>query len=264
MLLSNRVAIITGAARGIGRGIALKFAEEGCSIVIADVRKTEALETVKQVSSKGSKGIFIQCDVSDSRQVREMVNQTIDKFGKVDILVNDAGIGPMPKSITKVTEEEWDKVLAINLKGVFLCCKEIVPHMREKGYGKIINISSIAALCPAGPVDYTASKAGVMALTIDLGLELAPFNIYVNAILPGMIRTEMIEEFVPAGGKRDKFFAELANAVPMKRLGSPQDIAGAALFLASDLSGYMTADRIIVAGGMPWSTSVSNISIGEK
>ena len=145
MLLSNRVAIITGGARGIGRGIALKFAEEGCSIVIADVLVKEAGKIVEEISQKGGKAIFAQCDVSKSRQVNDMMDQTINRFGKVDILVNNAGIGAGIKSISDISEEEWDRLLGINLKGAFLCCKAVVPHMKEKRYGKIINISSCAA-----------------------------------------------------------------------------------------------------------------------
>lgn len=253
MLLSNRVAIITGGARGIGRGIALKFAEEGCSIVIADVLVTKGRKTSGEVSKKGRDGVFIQCDVSDSRQVQDMVDQVISKFGKVDILVNDAGIGPMPKSITDVSEEEWDRALAINLKGEFLCCRAVVPHMKEKGYGKIINISSLSAISPGGPIiHYSASKAGVLGLTLDLALELAPFNICVNAILPGAIHTDMFEQLIPPGANKEDFLIELGKKIaPMQRIGTPEDIAGVSLFLASDLSGYVTGARVIVGGGAP-------------
>ncbi|MGZ4857608.1 MAG: SDR family NAD(P)-dependent oxidoreductase, partial [Methanobacteriaceae archaeon] len=139
MLLSNRVAIITGGARGIGRGIALKFADEGCSIVISDVLADEAEKTVEEISQKGRETIFLKCDVSNSSQVQDTVDQTISRFGKVDILVNNAGIAGAVKSIVDVSEEEWDRLLAINLKGVFLCCKAVVPYMKKKGYGKIIN-----------------------------------------------------------------------------------------------------------------------------
>ena len=253
MLLANRVAIITGGAKGIGRGIALKFAEEGCSIAIADVLMSEARKTVEEVSKKGREGVFVQCDVSDSRQVQDMVGQAISKFGKVDILVNNAGIGPMPKSISDVSEEEWDRVLAVNLKGEFLCCKAVVPHMKEKRYGKIINISSLAAISPAVPfAHYSASKAGVLGLTIDLAIELAPFNICVNAIIPGPIRTDIFNPLIAPDVNKDEFFSELGRKqVPMQRVGTPEDIAGVALFLASELSRYMTGDRIIVGGGAP-------------
>ena len=255
MLLSERVAVITGGARGIGRGIALKFAEEGCSIIIGDVLVNEGGRTVEEVSKKGGKAIFAQCDVSNSRQVNDVVDQAINRFGKVDILVNNAGIGAGIKSISDISEEEWDKLLGINLKGVFLCCKAVVPHMKEKRYGKIINISSCAAIAPPAPlIHYSSAKAGILGLTLDLALELAPFNICVNAILPGLIPTEMWDELqiFPPGMKKEDVFAEMGKMLaPMQRVGTPEDIGGAALFLASDLSAYVTGDRIIVGGGYP-------------
>ena len=253
MLLSNRIAIVTGGARGIGRGIALRFAEEGSSLVIVDVLAREARQTEKEISKKGREGVFIECDVSNSSQVKDMVNQVVNKFGKVDILVNNAGIGPLPKSITDISEEEWDRVLAVNLKGVFLCSKVVVPHMKEKRHGKIINISSMGAIAPPGPNShYSAAKAGILGLTRDLALELAPFNICVNAILPGAIRTDMFEQIIPPGANKEDFFMEMGKMfAPMQRMGTPEDIAGAALFLASDLSGYVTGDRLLVGGGSP-------------
>jgi NAD(P)-dependent dehydrogenase (short-subunit alcohol dehydrogenase family) len=256
MSLSRRVAIITGGGRGIGRGIALKFAKEGCCPVVTDVLEGEGRRTVEELSEKGRDAVFIKCDVTDGSQVEEMVNQVIGKFGKVDILVNNAGITYPPKSITETTEEEWDRVLSVNLKGVFLCCKSVVPHMKEKRYGKIINISSLAAISPAAPmIHYSASKAGVLGLTLDLALEVAPFNICVNAILPGPICTSIFDDVLralPPSVTKEDFFAELAKeTVPMGRIGTPEDIARVALFLASEVSGYVTGDRIIVGGGAP-------------
>lgn len=253
MLLSHKVAIITGGARGIAKGIALKFEEEGCSIVIADVLVIEARKTLEKISEKEREAIFVQCDVSKSHQVQDMVDQTIRKFGKVDTLVNNAAIGAITKSITEISEGEWDRLLDINLKGVFFCCKAVVPHMKEKKWGKIINISSMAAIAPPAPaINYSAAKAGVLGLTLDLVLELAPFNICVNAILPGAIPTEMWDPLIPPGVNKEDFFAEIGKTVaPMQRVGTPEDIAGAAIFLASDLSAYVTGDRILVGGGAP-------------
>jgi NAD(P)-dependent dehydrogenase (short-subunit alcohol dehydrogenase family) len=254
MLLTNRVAIITGGARGIGKGIALKFAEEGCSPVITDVLDSEGQKALDEISRKGTDGLFIRCDVSDSRQVQDMLDQVIGKFGKVDILVNNAGIsGGNPRSILEVSEEVWDRVLGINLKGAFLCAKAVVPSMKEKGYGKIINIASMAAIAPPAPlIHYSSAKAGMLGFTMDLALELAPFNICVNAILPGAIRTEIWDELIPPGVDKDLFFTEVARTIaPMARIGTPEDIAGAAVYLASNLSSYVTGDRLIVAGGAP-------------
>jgi NAD(P)-dependent dehydrogenase (short-subunit alcohol dehydrogenase family) len=253
MLLSNKVAIITGGARGIGRGIALRFVEEGCSVVITDLLTAEGRQTAEEISKKGRDAIFIKCDVMDSSQVKDMMDQVIKKFGKVDILINNAGVTGLPKSITETSEEEWDRVLAINLKGIFLCCKSVVPHMKEKGYGKIVNISSLAAISPGAPmIHYSASKAGVLGLTLDLALELASFNICVNAILPGVIQTDMFDQIIPPSVNKEDFLTDLGRmAAPMGKVGMPEDIAGVALFLASDLSRYVTGDRIIVGGGAP-------------
>ncbi len=253
MLLSDRVAIITGGARGFGRAIALKFAEEGCSIVIVDMNEPVARETVDEISNLGRPALFVSCDVSNSQLVESMAKQTINKFGKIDILVNNAGTGAVPKPIGELSEAEWDRTLAINLKGVFLCCKAVVPYMKEKRYGKIINMSSIGAISPVSPVSYNSSKGGVLTLTIDVAMEVAPYNICVNAILPGLSRTDMVDEFVPPGMSKDEFYDQMGKAlVPMGRVGTPQDIAGVALFLASYLSDYVTGDRILVGGGAPY------------
>jgi NAD(P)-dependent dehydrogenase (short-subunit alcohol dehydrogenase family) len=170
----------------------------------------------------------------------------------VDILVNNAAFGPPIRSFTDISEEEWDKVIAVNLKGVFLCCQAVIPHMKEKGYGKIINISSGAAVSPPIPMaHYSASKAGVLGITNDIGLEYAPFGICVNAIMPGPIRTELWDPNVPPGVDKDAFFKEMGKIVPMQRVGTPEDIARAALFLASNLSDFITAGQIHVGGGLP-------------
>ena len=256
MLLSDRVSIITGGAKGIGKGIALKFADEGSSVVIADMLEKEGNQTLKEILKKGRDGLFIKCDHTDSYQVNKMTEDAIKKFGEIDILVNNAGGFGVPTPITDLTEEAWDKSIALNLKGVFLCCKAIAPHMIERRYGKIINMSSVAAIS-AGPPSphYGASKGGILSLTLDLALEFARYNINVNAILPGTIRTDMWKTNIPPGENEDKFFQQMAKIhVPLQRIGTPEDVAGAALFLASDLSSYVTGDRIIVGGGLPLQT----------
>jgi 3-oxoacyl-[acyl-carrier protein] reductase len=255
MLLSNKVAIITGGATGIGKGIALKFVEEGCNIVIADIMEEESKNTVRELLEKGSDSIFLPCNVSNSAQVQGVVDKVIKKFGKIDILVNNAGIGPPAKSILDISEEEWDKVLSTNLKGVFLYCKAVAPHMMKEKYGKIINVSSLAAIAPANTyVHYCASKAGILGFTYDLALELALFNINVNAICPGPTVTSMWASRMPSNEDEKKdYINKIAklDGIPLQRVGTPEDIAGVALFLASELSAYMTADRLFVAGGMP-------------
>ncbi len=254
MLLADRVAIVTGGAEGIGKGIALQFAREGCSIVvIVDMQREEGERAANRISEMGRNGIFMECDVADSRQVKRAIDDVIEKFGKIDILVNNAGIGPLPKPISDVPEEEWDKVLAVNLKGTFLCSKAVTPHMKKRRSGRIINISSIAAIHPFGPViHYSASKGGVISFTLNLALELAPFGICVNAILPGMIRTEGHDRFIPPEIDKEDFYAQEGKLIPAQRVGTPEDIAKAAVFFASDLADYVTGDRLLVAGGFPY------------
>jgi NAD(P)-dependent dehydrogenase (short-subunit alcohol dehydrogenase family) len=258
VLLSDRVAIITGGAIGMGRSMALLFAEEGCSVVIADILTKEGTKTAKEVAQKGRDGVFVKCDITDTRQVQDMVDQTISKFGKVDILVNNAGGIPRDQkgaggSIVNITEEQWDKVLALNLKSYVFCCKAVVPHMKEKRYGKIISISSMGVFAPPGPsVDYHSAKAGILGMTYNLAFELAPYNINVNVILPGPVRTAFWDPVTVGVTDKDAYFAKIAKIqVPLQRIGTPEDIAGAALFLASELSSYITGATIPVAGGIP-------------
>jgi NAD(P)-dependent dehydrogenase (short-subunit alcohol dehydrogenase family) len=254
LLLENRVAIVTGGARGIGGGISLKFAEEGCKIAIADLREKEANETLKEISKRGSEGIFVQCDHTDSKQVKSMVEKVVAKYGKIDILVNNAGGFGRPTPLLDLTEEAFDKTIDLNLKGIFLCCKAVAPYMMEKKYGKIVNMSSLAALTAGPPnVHYSSSKGGVLSLTFDLSVQLAPYNICVNAILPGIIQTAMWNGAVPPGTNVDEYLDIRAkNMIPLHRVGTPDDVAKVALFLASSLSDYVTGDRIIVGGGLPF------------
>lgn len=248
MLLSNKVAIVTGAAKGIGRAIALKFAEEGCKVAIADIATKEANDTAAEIFNFGGEGIAIECNSVISEQVREMINQVINKYEKIDILVNNAGGLPSTAPVENMSEEEWDSVVALNMKSTFLGCKYAVPHMKAKKYGKIINISSLGATVPpTSNVHYHSGKAGVLGMTVDLAIGLAPYNINVNAIIPGPIRTAFF-------GPRlddDAFFIELGKTVPLGRVGRPEDIAGPALFLASELSSFITGEFINVTGGIP-------------
>lgn len=268
MLLSDRVAIITGGAKGIGKGIALKFAEEGCAIAIADISLKEANDTLAEVAKRGSEGLAIQCDVTNSKQVRATVDKVIGKFGKIDILVNNAGGLPSAPPIEELPEEEWDKVLALNLKSVFLFCQAVIPHMKERKYGKIINLSSVAAINPpAHSIHYHTAKAGALGLTLDLAHTLAPFNICVNAILPGPIRTAFYDPMIVSMSDKEKeaFFEALGKEdIPLQRVGTPEDISGTALFLASELSSYVTGGTIVVAGGYPLKPFHTPINITRR
>ncbi len=256
MLLADRVAIITGGAKGIGRGIALKFAQEGCAVVIADIDAREASQTLAEITQKGGKGLALSCDALDIKQVRAAVDKTIAEFGKIDILVNNAGgMAVDPKPIEDMPEADWDKVLALNLKSLFLFSKAVVPHMKKRKYGRIINLSSAAAVNPpAHCIHYHTAKMGIIGFTLDLAHTLAPFNICVNALLPGPVRTDFYDPMLAKLSEKEKdaFFEELGKGdIPLQRTGTPEDVAGAALFLASELASYVTGDALLVSGGSP-------------
>jgi len=244
MLLKDKVALITGAAQGIGWAIALLFAKEGADIAIADINIEKAEEAAKEVSKLGRKVLALQVDVTDYSQVEEAVNKILDKFKKVDILVNNAGI-TRDNLILRMSQEDWDKVLAVNLKGTFNCTKAVSRVMLKQHRGKIINIASIIGIIGnLGQANYSASKAGIIALTKTLAKELASRNINVNAVAPGFIQTQMTES-LPEEVKQ-----KMQEAIPLKRFGKPEDVAGVCLFLASDDADYITGQTIVVDGGM--------------
>jgi 3-oxoacyl-[acyl-carrier protein] reductase len=258
MLLENRVALVTGGAAGIGRGIVIKFAEEGCDVVVNDLRIEDAHKVAAEVKALGRKSLGIVADVSNSTEVNDMVVQTIKEFSKIDILVNNAGGISLAKggAIEDVTEEDWDRIVGINLKGQFLCCRAVVPYMKKNKYGRIVNVSSMGAVCPPAPIaHYHSAKGGVLSLTSNLAIELARFNINVNAILPGPIRSEFYNEMLKGVSDKEAeaFFIKLGKKTPMQRIGTPAEIAGVALFLASELSSYVTGEAINVGGGLPLS-----------
>jgi NAD(P)-dependent dehydrogenase (short-subunit alcohol dehydrogenase family) len=266
MLLKDRVAVVTGGARGTGRGIALKLAEEGCAVVVSDIDLDGSRAVVNEITGPGGNALPVRTDITKSVQIQLMVDQTIKKFGKIDILVNNAGGVPGTKgsgSSETITEEEWDRIIDLNLKGPFLVCRAILPAMKKNRYGKIINLSSMGAVSPSVSVlHYHAAKAGVLGLTLNLAFELAPHGIYVNAIVPGPVETPFWDALMPPGPERDKFLSAMAkHEVPLGRMGTPQDIAGVALFLASGLSDYMTGQVLCVAGGQPLLSQASTFNI---
>lgn len=242
MQLKNKVAIITGAKQGIGLGIALAFAKEGCNVVISDLHQAECEKVAKKIQKFGVKTLAIACDVSKKIEVDNLINETTKKFGKLDILVNNAGIFPFV-SFSEMTEEDWDKVLDTNLKSIFLCSQAAIKKM--KAGGKIVNISSIASLVGfEGLVHYCASKAGVNGMIRALALELAGKKINVNAVAPGVIETPGA-----AKGMTDDVKKGTIGTIPWKRMGTPDDIAQATVFLASDKSNYITGQVLVVDGG---------------
>lgn len=204
-----------------------------------------------EVKKRGKDAIFVKCDVSDVWQVKDMVNQAINKFGKIDIMANCAGMGTPPRPFLETTEEEWDKVIDINMKGMFFCCQAIAPHMMKNNSGNIINIVSLAALGGMpNSIHYAASKAGALSVSRCVAASLSPYNVRVNAILPGMIRTGMSAVFAGPNVKDvDAFYVNMAKGQALGRIGTTDDIASAALFLASDMSSYITGDAISVGGG---------------
>ncbi len=244
MRLKDRVALVTGGARGIGRSIALAYAKEGADIVIWDVNIQEAEKTCGDIQALGRKSMADQVDVTAFPKVEEGINKILDKFGKVDILVNNAGI-TKDTLILRMSESDWDAVLNINLKGTFNCTKAASKAMIKQRYGKIVNIASIIGIIGnPGQANYAASKAGIIALTKTSAKEFASRNINANAIAPGFIQTDMTAKLPQE--LKDKM---LAN-IPMGKLGTTDDVANACLFLASNESDYITGQTLVVDGGM--------------
>ena len=249
MKLDGKVAIVTGSARGIGEAIAKKFAAEGAAIVVNALHIEGASRVAQKIQESGGRAIALKADVSQKAEVQEMVKKTLDHFGAVHILVNNAGI-TRRAPILEMTEEDWDLVQDIDLKGVFLGTQAVLGHMMEQKYGKIINISSMAALGTNNPgtVAYASAKAGVISLTKTTAREAGPYGINVNCILPGRIVTDII--FTNRTKEEaEKFLAEGRERSVLGRTGTPDDIANLALFLASEDSSFMTGQIIRVDGG---------------
>lgn len=245
MKLIGKTALVTGASRGIGREIALELARQGVDVVVNYAgSEAKAHEVVEEIKGLGREAIAIQCDVSNSESVTNMVKETVDHFGKIDILVNNAGI-TRDNLLMRMKENEWDDVMNINLKGVFLCTKAVTRQMMKQRYGRIINISSVVGVSGnPGQANYVAAKAGVIGLTKTSAKELASRGITVNAIAPGFITTEMTDQLT------EDIQNEMLKMIPLAQFGEPKDIANTVVFLASDDSRYITGQTIHVNGGM--------------
>ena len=252
--LHDKVALVTGAARGIGKAIAVLFARNGANVVVNDIDRLEGEKTSREIEAMGRQSPLVVADVSDGLQVEQMVEQVVHTFGRVDILVNNAGImvaqeGRVP--IHQCKDEDWHRVVTTDLDGVFLCSRAVSRHMVEARSGKIINIGSTAGLVPLRlQSGYVAAKAGVLGLTRSMALELAPYNINVNAIAPGSTLTEVTKALFYSDKAEHKERARsLLSHIPLGRPATPEDIAYAALFLASEEAGYITGSTMVVDGG---------------
>ena len=243
----GRVALVTGAARGIGFGTATRFAEEGASVAIVDLDESAAAEAAAKLP--GGKHVGIGADVSNAESAEAAVTRAVDELGGIHILVNNAGI-TRDNLLFKMTEDDWDLVMGVHLKGAFLMTKAAQKHFVEQKYGKILNLSSVSALGNRGQANYSAAKMGVQGFTRTLGIELGPFGINANAIAPGFIATEMTDA-TAARLKMDvdEFRKLNAEANPVRRVGFPEDIAAAAAFLCSDEASYITGQTLYVDGG---------------
>ncbi len=245
MRLKNKVAIVTGGGRGIGLAIALAFAREGAHVAICDVNAS-LLDTARaEIEALGGRGLALRADVADKAQVSRMVGDVLRELGTIDILVNNAGIYEV-LPIEEITEEQWERTLAVNLKGVFLCSQAVMGHMKRQRSGRIVNMASVAGKTGGqlAGAHYSASKAGVMCFTKSLAREVAPYGITVNAVAPGRIDTPMIRI------ASDEENEALRAATPLGRLGKPEDVARAVVFLASDEASFITGEILDVNGGL--------------
>ncbi len=243
MPLAGRVAVITGAGSGIGEATARRFASEGAIVVVNDVDVERARRVVSEIQKDGGSGLAVAADVTKRDEVETMVTRVVTEFKRLDILINNAGINRDAMS-HKMSEEQWDQVLAVNLKGTFLCAQAALVRMRERNWGRLINTASIGALGNIGQANYSASKAGVIGLTRTLALEYAKHGITVNCIAPGAVMTPMLQ------GVPDDVKGKIVARIPMGRIADPAEIAGIHAFLASEEAGYITGQIIFVDGGM--------------
>jgi 3-oxoacyl-[acyl-carrier protein] reductase len=241
--LKDKNAIVTGAGQGIGRSITLKLAQEGADVVIAEVNADTGAQTAKEVEAQGRKALFISVDVANQKQVQAMVEQVLKAWKGIDILVNNAGFD-RPGHLLKVKEEDWDAVLGVHLKGTLNCIQAVAPHMIEKGYGKIVNLSSVWGKRGAvSEISYSSAKAGIIGLTKSVARELGRYQINVNAILPGLILTPTIAKMA------EKYQNMIIENTPLRRIGQPEEVANVVAFLVSDEASFVTGAMVEVSGG---------------
>jgi len=243
MRLKGKKAIVTGAGQGIGRSIALKMAQEGADVVIAEMNPNTGTQTAKEIETLGRKALSISVDVANQKQVQVMVDQVLSVWKKIDILINNAGFD-RPANLLKMKEEDWEAVLGVHLKGTLNCIQAVAPHMIENGYGKIVNMSSVWGKSGAvSEVSYSTAKAGIIGLTKSVARELGRHQINVNAILPGLILTPTIAQMA------EKYQNMIIENTPLKRIGQPEEVANVVAFLVSDEASFVTGAMVEVSGG---------------
>jgi len=249
MRLQGKVTLITGGADGIGRATALLFGREGSKLAIADFDSEKGIEFEGTLKEMGFEGFFVKTDVRESAEVQIMVEATIRHFGRIDILVNNAGAaGAVP--VVELTEDNWDRIIDTNLKGVYLCCKYIIPKMIEGGGGVIVNMASVLGFIGRARASaYNAAKGGVVTLTKNMALDYVASNIRINAVCPGFVDTDLVRRYVNTSDNPTKTYEELVQLHPMGRLAKPEEVAYSVLFLASDESSFITGSCLIIDGG---------------
>ncbi len=243
MRLKEKKALVTGAGQGIGKAIALKMAQEGADVAIAEWNRETGIQTQREIELLGRKSLFYAVDVAERRQVDEMVKDMLSAFGRIDILVNNAGFD-RPGSLLKTKEEDWNAVFGVHLTGTFNCIQAVVPHMIERNYGKIINLSSVWGKRGAvSEISYSTAKAGILGLTKSVARELGKYQINVNVVLPGFILTPTVSKMA------EKYQKIIIENTPMRRAGQPEEVANVVAFLASDEASFMTGAEVEVSGG---------------